>query len=114
MMKNSLVLIRKLAAADNPAVRTPDDDVFVEGGINYGLSLPVAYEVECTLLNDIVAGSAIKALRHKRNGVEPMGVFLSSQVESVEHLTDRTVVRTANSVYEVISLSPTGPELVGI
>jgi len=60
MMKNSLVLIRKLAAADNPAVRTPDDDVFVEGGINYGLSLPVAYEVEARCLMILWQGAPLR------------------------------------------------------
>lgn len=102
MKQNNSVLIRKLAAADAPLYPTASEDTYVPGAYNPGVSPPIAYEIEGELLRDVVIGEAMTAFRRKRNGVEAPGVFESSTVLSIEE----TIVKTANSVYEVIPLSP--------
>ena len=105
-MKNSSVLIRKLAAAEQPVSPTPASDDYSPGQINPFMSLPIAYEIEGELLRDVVIGEAMTAFRRKRNGVETPGVFQTSVIVSIEPSDDRTIVKTENSVYEVIPLSP--------
>lgn len=104
MNKGNPVLIRKLAAVASPECRTPSDDVYVPGEINLGLSLPIDYEIEAHLLQDVVVGETMVAFRHKRNGVDVPGVFESTPVVSIERREDIGIVKTANSVYEVIPL----------
>ena len=106
MKKNSSVKIRKLAPTDQPWLPTPAPEAYIAGVDNPGVSLPVAYEIEGELLRDVVIGESMSAFRRKRNGVEVPGLFVSTPVVSLEELTDRAVVKTANSVYEVILLSP--------
>jgi hypothetical protein len=110
MKKNNSVLIRKLAATEAPMARTPSDDAYTPGTINPGLSLPVAYEIEGELLRDVVIGEVMTAFRRKRNGVETPGIFESTPVVSIERGEDQSIVRTANSVYVVIPLSPDAGE----
>lgn len=107
MKKNDTVCIRKVAAAENPLAPTPRKEEHVAGAENPGLSLPVAYEIEAQLLEDVVIGEAMRAFRYKRNGVAVPGMFESSAVMEIEPGEERTVVKTANSVYEVLPLSPT-------
>lgn len=114
MKKNNLVLIRKLSAAANPDVSTPNAADYTPGIDNGFVSLPVEYEIEGKLIQDIVAGESIRALRYKRNGIPVLGVFESSPVTSIENKEDRDLVATANSIYEVISLSPEDPEVISL
>lgn len=106
MTKNKSVLIRKLMAAENPLVPTAAENTYINGHKNPGVSLPLAYEIEGELLHDVVVGEYMTAFRRKRNGVETPGVFETSVVQSIEQIGERAIVRTANSVYEVIPLSP--------
>jgi hypothetical protein len=114
MKRDDRVLIRKRASTPDPICPTPPSNQYRAGEINYGVSLPIAYEIECELVNDIVAGEAITALRHKRNGEQVLGVFQSTPVVSIETGEDYTLVSTANSVYEVVPLSPEPTETVEI
>jgi hypothetical protein len=106
--KSDAVLIRKLSATDTgPFSLTPE--AYVPGEINPGLSVPVDYTIEGELLRDVVIGESIAALRHKRNGIVVPGIFETTPVVSIEESPERTLVKTANSVYEVIPLSPENP-----
>lgn len=106
MKKNDSVMIRKFAAVENPVARTPAARDYFPEGLNPGVSVPVDHTIEGDLLHDVVIGEAMTAYRRRRNGVEMPGIFQSTPVVSIEEEEGRSVVRTANSVYEVIPLSP--------
>ena len=64
--------------------------------VNFDI-LPVNYENEGVLLNDIEVGSSILMLRSKRNDVETPGIFQTSPVKKIEG----DLIYTENSVWKV-------------
>lgn len=62
-----------------------------------GRSLPVDYDLEGFLLDPIVPGCPVRALRLRRNGVDALGCFSTTPVVEV-HVT------TVNSVYRVTAV----------
>ena len=92
------VKLTKLLASRNAIFPPGDPKSFVAGSPdNPGVSLPIDYTLEGTLVNDIVVGSTVQIFRTKRNEVEFPGFFESSTVSQIgdEGFT------TQNSVYKV-------------
>ena len=59
-------------------------------------SLPVQYEIEGELLENIEVGKSVQVFRTKRNGIEVGGMFTTSPVTSV----NEKEFTTANSKYQ--------------
>lgn len=50
----------------------------------HGKSLPVDYEIQGELTGPILPGQPLAALRFRRNGVDSLGVFRTSQVREIQ------------------------------
>ncbi len=101
MIQGKRVRIKKLAKAQNPWVPTPDTKDYKPGQPNPGISLPIEYEVEGTLLGDIELGEQVVMARDKRNGVQALGLFESTPVKTFDKLEKTGLFATENSIYEV-------------
>ena len=58
-------------------------------------SLPIEYNLEGELINDIEVGKSVVVSRTKRNGVDAYGIFKTSRVTDV----GENYFKTQNSVY---------------
>ncbi|MGA1048984.1 MAG: hypothetical protein ACO3UU_13335, partial [Minisyncoccia bacterium] len=58
-------------------------------------SLPIEYNLEGELINDIEVGKSVVVSRTKRNGVDAYGIFKTSRVTEVGN----NYFKTMNSVY---------------
>lgn len=113
MKAGNWIRVRKITAVGNPDVRTASDDVYIPGGNNH-VSPPIHYEIEGVIYKDVAIGEALTVLRNKRNGVSAPGIFQTSVVTEIIPEENVTTVKTRNSVYEVVSLSPANPDSVDI
>lgn len=97
-----IVIVRKISATKNPEFEPGDNENWIPGGLNHGVSLPIDYECEGHIKELPKVGSPFYMLRYKRNGVEALGEMITSPVESVVQDSDKTWhFSTANSVYEM-------------
>lgn len=92
------VKLTKINKAKNPVVKTAKKKGYVCGSEQDEEVSPfVGYWVIGTLERPIEIGKAIRMIRENRNGVECLGLFLSSVVKSIKG----NIVETDNSVYEM-------------
>ena len=93
-MKN--IYIEKLAEVTGglPA-RSMDEHIMGKPNDSYS-SIPIEYNLEGNLINDIKVGKNVFIDRTKRNGVEVRGVFTTSRVTEVGD----KYFKTQNSVYQ--------------
>jgi len=91
------VKITKLLASREAALPPGNWETFKAGADNPGVSMPVDYTIEGTLVNDIEIGEPVRVLRTKRNGIVVSGFFETSPVTKIgmEGFT------TQNSVYRL-------------
>lgn len=94
---NKPVRIKKIGVATTPLYPTPKIEDYVMGGDNPGVSTPVEYTLEGTLLFPITVGNSVLVNRTKRNDVVCPGFFQSSTVVEFKD----NVFTTRNSLYEV-------------
>jgi hypothetical protein len=95
------VKISKLKAVDNPKFLTPDKNNYKYGEDNNGTSIPIDYYIVGTLLYDIEVGKPARILRENRNGVEALGVFVTSLIKSIEENKNGLLFHTENSIYQL-------------
>lgn len=100
----SKVRVQKIAAADDPAFKTPSWEEHVPGAPNEGESLPSGYTVTGTLKSYVEEGNRLVVSRNTRNGKEVSGVMQTSEIQSVEEKHGVFHVETQNSVYSVAPL----------
>jgi len=99
MKQGIKVRLTKFAAVDKPEFPTSKAKDYVYGDFNVGVSIPIDYWVEGTLLADITNGNVVQIDRINRNGVEIRGLFHSSLVQSFDEKTG--TIKTLNSVYKI-------------
>jgi hypothetical protein len=95
------VKISKLKAGENPEYPTSDKNNFKYGEDNEGFSLPIDYYVTGTLLYDLKVGKPAHILRENRNGVEALGVFQTSIINTIEKVDNGLIFYTLNSIYRL-------------
>ena len=101
IMANQRVLLKKLSASLNPDAPTPKSEDFLPGDDNPGVSLPVDYTVEGTLLAPIELWAPIQIAREKRNGIAVQGATITSRVVFIEGC----LIHTRNSIYQITYLN---------
>jgi hypothetical protein len=94
-MKSKLIYIEKLAEVEGglPARNKHNHRDGKDHFDNY--SLPVEYNIEGYLLNEIQVNESVMIDRIKRNGVKASGAFVTSRVTEVGD----NYFKTRNSVY---------------
>ena len=102
MKQGATVIIKKLAAVENPGVATAEKHEYVCGSGTNTKSPPVEYEVEGRLMNDVAVGEAVKLDRWRRNEVVTNGQFMTSPVVKVS----ADGFETMNSKYSLQVLAP--------
>jgi len=107
MKKGNDVRITKFAESENPKFTSADIRNYKHGEENEGVSLPIDYWIEGTLLESVDEGRHIVVDRRIRNGVSMPGIFRTSRVTKIEKsgagICD--VVETQNSKYMIEVLS---------
>ena len=94
------ISITKIQAANGALFSPADPNCHVASTPGTGTeSLPVGYSVECDLLEPLMPGAPVIALRHRRNGVPMLGYFTTSVVREI-------ILVTQNSVYKVTLSDP--------
>lgn len=93
---NTKVKLTKLLAARDAVMPPGDWATFKVGSDgNPGVSLPIDYTVEGTLVNDVEVGKTVQIFRTKRNNVALPGFFETSPVTKI----GMAGFTTQNSVY---------------
>ena len=92
---NKQIYIEKLAEVTGglPA-RSMDEHIMGKPNDSYS-SIPIEYNLEGNLINDIKVGKNVFIDRTKRNGVDVRGMFTTSRVTEVGD----NYFKTQNSVY---------------
>jgi hypothetical protein len=98
MKKDTYVKITKYSQCLAPLLESADPSKYKHGEENFGVSLPVDYWVEGTLINDIREGEPIQMHRKIRNGIKMEGIFQTSPVITIKN---GTVAVTLNSQYVI-------------
>lgn len=90
-----LIYIEKLAEVEGglPARSMEDHEMGYPN--RYDTSIPIEYNIEGYLLNEIQVNESVMVNRIKRNGVHVSGVFSTSRVTEV----GEKYFKTKNSVY---------------
>lgn len=83
-----------------PLFPSGDMDSYEMGKPNERVSLPVAYELTGTLVEEPVVGKRLIVRRSSRNGVFISGDFLSSTITKI----DGNQIHTQNSIYTLTDL----------
>ena len=95
------IKVTKMAAVKDAEFPTPDPKDYTPGVINEGVSLPIEYEMEGVLSEEIETMQSLKMARSKRNGVQAVGFLITSPITSVLHAEVYLQLTTLNSVYRV-------------
>lgn len=107
MFKDNYIILQKVAAAESPLARTPLAEEFVPGGINIGVSVPIDYEVQGVLMEDVTVGCCLSLFRTHRNGVQSEGVMSTSPIVSIDTDGEYMRISTANSIYHLYQMTAT-------
>ena len=108
LKKGCYVRIKKLRAAPDGAPACPWP-IYAPSLWDDVLSLPVGYEMEGFLLDDLVQRGYIQLDRRIRNQVVRRGIFTSTRVLRIAG----GEVTTHNSVYEVTAVEPPWTAMLG-
>jgi hypothetical protein len=100
MKRGQLIRLEKLAAVPGAERATPSADNFIPGQNNGNVSLPVAYTVDGILNYNIEKDHQLSLTRLKRNGVESLGVTITSPITLIEN----DLLYTENSIYRLTVL----------
>jgi hypothetical protein len=100
MKKDIKVELKKLKSVENPFAPTPKMEDYKPGQDNGFVSLPTDYTAEGTLEQDIIVDQPVIMHRTKRNGIESVGILITSKVKRI--VGNRFY--TENSVYQVTEL----------
>ena len=108
LKKGCYVRLKKLRAAPGgvPACPWP---IYAPSLWDDVLSLPVGYEMEGFLLDDLVQRGYIQLDRRIRNQVIRRGIFTSTRILRIAGVE----VTTYNSVYEVTAVEPPRTTMLG-
>ena len=93
--KDKLIYIEKLAAVPGGRPCRSTEEHIMGDYQGDGLSIPVEYNIEGYLLEDIKLSSKVIISRTKRNGEDADGFFISSLVTEI----GSNYFKTENSVY---------------
>jgi hypothetical protein len=94
-----MVKITKVAIAPDAEFKTADWKNWVCGQENEGQSPPIDYTVKGKLAWPIEEGNTIHLHRTERNGIQSLGIFVSSKILQIASNERAKVVITRNSVY---------------
>lgn len=101
MKKGTKIYLEKIEESSNPLCPTPKFEDYFSGEDNGNVSIPISYNIEGVLLNDINIGQSIIALRSKRNNIEYSGLFSTSDVKTISAVDGFTMIETNNSIYRM-------------
>jgi len=94
------VHMKKVGIADDPLVTTADMKDYKFGSMNVQESLPVSYWLEGFLTSKPTVGEPLSLLRTNRNGVETLGLPMTSFLKDISEIKDGCQkIVTENSVY---------------
>ncbi len=91
------VRLCKLSECGDPLVEASTWDEWNITELN-AKSLPVAYDLRGVLISQIEWGKPIRILRLWRNGIQALGLFVSTFVCDVK---DGNTIETCNSIYRI-------------
>jgi hypothetical protein len=97
--KNDCIRLVKVSAVEGAKVPTPDTDQYKPGCYNPNFSIPIDYELEGTLLQDVVEGQPLRLSRSKRDGVTAFGITVTSPIQKITAEESGIRFDTYNSVY---------------
>ena len=89
------IYIEKLAEVPGGLPARNMDEHIMGKSNDHHTSIPIEYNLEGNLINDIKVGESVIVERSKRNGVSVYGVFTTSRVTEVGD----KYFKTQNSVY---------------
>ena len=89
------IYIEKLAEMTGGLPARSMDEHIMGKSNDHHTSIPIEYNLEGNLINDIKVGESVIVERSKRNGVSVYGVFTTSRVTEVGD----NYFKTQNSVY---------------
>ena len=90
------IYIEKLAEVPGGLPARSMDEHIMGKSNDHHTSIPIEYNLEGNLINDIKVGESVIVERSKRNGVSVYGVFTTSRVTEVGD----KYFKTQNSVYK--------------
>jgi len=108
LKKGCYVRLKKLRAAPGGAPACPWP-IYAPSLWDDVLSLPVGYEMEGFLLDDLVQRAYIQLDRRIRNQVVRRGIFTSTRILRIAD----GELTTYNSVYEVTAVEPPSTAMLG-
>lgn len=91
------VSVSKINQVESPLFKSADKSKFIYGENNFGVSLPIDYVAEGTLIHDVRVGYPIVLDRNKRNDVVMPGLMKTSTVTKI----DGDNIHTLNSIYKI-------------
>lgn len=102
--KGKWVKVEKAYVSEDPLVRTPREDEYEPGAINFNMSVPTGYTILGLMNCDLATAVQLAVVRYERNGVEAAGLFTSSRIKEWQEMrqedgTPLLVVKTENSIY---------------
>jgi len=97
---NTYVRIEKLDGLPSELFKTALMSDWVAGQDNPGKGLPAGYTVEGYLLTDVKVGHPIKMDRRKRNNIDTIGDFQTSDIMEFKG----ELFTTRNSIYRILTI----------
>lgn len=102
MKSDIYVRVEKLEALPSALFQTVPMSEWVAGADNPGKGLPIGYTVEGFLLTEPKVGQPLRLDRRKRNNVDMIGDFQTSDITQIEG----SYLTTLNSVYRIAEVEP--------
>jgi hypothetical protein len=104
--RGTYIRMVKTSRSANPKAESGDPATFVAGDSNQGVSLPVQYFLEGFVFAAPEIGKQFRVLRTKRNNIAALGVTDTSPVVGVAHNSEKLILETQNSFYEITHVAP--------
>tara|TARA_R110000803_G_scaffold175085_1_gene237635 strand:- start:424 stop:723 length:300 start_codon:yes stop_codon:yes gene_type:complete len=96
--RNTRVRLTKVSHHSDEVYTNEQANIHQDGNRQFGV--PKGYDLEGEILIDFAIGESMQVLRFKRNGVEMLGHFTSSEVIDITE----TQIMTVSSVYNITIL----------
>lgn len=100
MKTSSYVRIEKLEGRPDQLFNPALMNEWVPGEHNGAKGLPIGWTVEGYLLTDVEVGKPIKLDRRRRNNIDMIGDFQTSDIDTISD----NVVATRNSIYRIVEI----------
>lgn len=93
--------VEKLEALPSELFKTVPMSEWAAGADNPGKGLPIGYTVEGFLLEEPKVGRALKLDRRKRNNIDMIGDFQTSEIINIQG----QYITTLNSIYRIAEVN---------